>query len=412
MSVIPRPLAVPCIALAAIAVLCAGARGQGQGGLTSDDVAAVGIGKRKLIELQSRKAERGAPAPVSTRPLQLQLSAEPLANFSALPAFRCPRPLYFQVYVARSGRVNFALDKSDPAARYYDLLYVDRNCDRDLANDGEPMRAFTVHSEERGLDYADFVAAQVDAYYTEQVTLPVFFTLYAWYPPEGELDRIYCTAASWWQGQAKLEGRSVEIAIFDDDNDFLYEAETCTWSIVDIEEGGDLLGADSLRPASVPFRVGGIPYKIGEIAAEGNRMELLSETEHNAFNAEMEFDPTLTEPPRPVATKEVSWATDLDVALALAARDERRVFLVMSVPWSRYARRFDERTLLDAEVVSLLDSFVCVRANLDLDRELAARYAVDGCPTVLILDGAGNVVERIVGYREARILCETLRRHR
>jgi thiol:disulfide interchange protein len=97
----------------------------------------------------------------------------------------------------------------------------------------------------------------------------------------------------------------------------------------------------------------------------------------------------------------VAWGHDLPAALARAGSEKKLVMVDFYTDWCRWCRRLDETTFADGDVQRALKGVVTVRLNAEKDgREAAARFNVDGFPTIIFLDAAGGEVGRIPGYME------------
>jgi thiol:disulfide interchange protein len=91
-----------------------------------------------------------------------------------------------------------------------------------------------------------------------------------------------------------------------------------------------------------------------------------------------------------------------DDALA-RARSEKRILLVdVYTDWCGWCKKLDREVFTDARVADASRGLVAVRVNAEKGGEkVAERYDVQGFPTILFVDGSGNVVKRIDGYVDA-----------
>lgn len=91
-----------------------------------------------------------------------------------------------------------------------------------------------------------------------------------------------------------------------------------------------------------------------------------------------------------------------DEALA-RARDEKRLLLVdIYTDWCGWCKKLDREVFADGRVGAAAKDLVAVKVNAEKGgEEIARRYRVRGYPTILFLDGEGNVVERVDGYVDA-----------
>jgi thioredoxin-like negative regulator of GroEL len=110
-------------------------------------------------------------------------------------------------------------------------------------------------------------------------------------------------------------------------------------------------------------------------------------------------------PPRPAPMAAPSavaaptpWRQSLDDALLIARASQRPVLLVVIAPWSDWSRRLLRETIPNA-ASALLEGFVRVVVNGDADPQLVADRHIEVYPTTLVLDGNGQEIARVTGFR-------------
>jgi len=100
------------------------------------------------------------------------------------------------------------------------------------------------------------------------------------------------------------------------------------------------------------------------------------------------------------ATVEIVWETDMPSALERARSEGKPVLVNFYADWCVWCKRLESTTLRDAKVATVLQNEV-VPLSLDVDdegKELSNQYRVDGLPTIIVLDAAGQEIGRIPGY--------------
>jgi thioredoxin-related protein len=103
----------------------------------------------------------------------------------------------------------------------------------------------------------------------------------------------------------------------------------------------------------------------------------------------------------------------LEEATAAASAEDTLVMVDFFTDWCSWCKRLENDTFSNAEVQAELASLVPIK--LDAERagaEAAERFAVDSFPTIVFLDGAGNEVDRILGYRAPDDFIQELHRIR
>ncbi|MHB8800471.1 MAG: thioredoxin family protein [Thermoanaerobaculia bacterium] len=91
-----------------------------------------------------------------------------------------------------------------------------------------------------------------------------------------------------------------------------------------------------------------------------------------------------------------------DAALARARAEKRLLLVDVYTDWCGWCKKLDREVFADGRVGVAAKGLVAVKVNAEKGgEEIARRYRVRGYPTILFLDGEGNVVERVDGYVDA-----------
>lgn len=94
----------------------------------------------------------------------------------------------------------------------------------------------------------------------------------------------------------------------------------------------------------------------------------------------------------------IAWEESLDSAMARAAAESRPVLVYLTMPNCSICRHLEATTLSDPAVRQRLRDLVCVRLDVTVDREIAARLGAEGTPTIVMLGSDGRMQNRITGY--------------
>lgn len=91
-----------------------------------------------------------------------------------------------------------------------------------------------------------------------------------------------------------------------------------------------------------------------------------------------------------------------DDALSRARKENKLIFLDISASWCGPCKLLKKKTFPEQEVGRYYNAnFINVAMDGEVGEgaELAKRYAVRGYPTLLFIDGNGNLVAQTTGYR-------------
>jgi uncharacterized protein YyaL (SSP411 family) len=105
----------------------------------------------------------------------------------------------------------------------------------------------------------------------------------------------------------------------------------------------------------------------------------------------------------------VQWVKGYEKGLAQAKGQHKLAvidFFSHSCPW---CDEMDRKTFTDPSIVKLSKRFVMVKVDATRERRPSIRLAIRGYPTVLLMDGKGNEITRVVGYRDAGDLASELK---
>ena len=100
---------------------------------------------------------------------------------------------------------------------------------------------------------------------------------------------------------------------------------------------------------------------------------------------------------------EVDWAS----ALSKAKQENKLIFLDIYASWCGPCKKLKRTTFANEKLGTFFnEQFICVAVDGEKGEgpKLARHYSVRGYPTLLFIDGLGNVVHKEVGYIRAKHL--------
>lgn len=108
---------------------------------------------------------------------------------------------------------------------------------------------------------------------------------------------------------------------------------------------------------------------------------------------------------------EISWIKE-DYASALAEANEDGKLLMIDVytEWCGPCKMLDSDTFPKKEVVDKSANFVMLKLDAEKGQgpDVAKKFGVDAYPTILFVDGKGNLVHTTLGFVEAPVMVQEM----
>jgi len=102
------------------------------------------------------------------------------------------------------------------------------------------------------------------------------------------------------------------------------------------------------------------------------------------------------------------WHTSFEQAVETARREGKPIFVDFSTTWCHNCRLLEQQTFPSPEIDSRLQNFVRVQVDGDQRPDIVQKYNVDAYPTLVMLDPAGRMANKAVGFMKPRELAPTL----
>ena len=290
---------------------------------------------------------------------KLQLSETPLPNLKSQPAYRSKRPLYGELtFFGRDNRIAVVLDEAEGETP---KIYVDRNNDRDLTNDG-PGDWGKVYSNSPHLD-AELSSIAIDVHY-DHGSAPYMVRFF-----RKGYDLRYL-ANCHREGEIELDGRKYRAAVQELGGLGEFHLNTSVL-VIDLNQDGVLDGdADSGErfKLSEPLNVRGKTWQVAAISDDGLTITFRPSTTSVAAKPYGPFSPGNTAPDFST--------TGLDgkpLNLKQEAAQAKLVLLHHWISWDDYAREhYSILQKLNAQYKPY--GLKIIGVNVDYDREAANEW--------------------------------------
>jgi len=343
-----------------------------------------------------------------------------------VPELKTTDPLFFRVSLGETKGVPFygALDKSGKTDQY-DLLYLDRNRDLDLTNDGPPVEARIRTIYTTGQKLVEFLAVELDLPYAQfgkEGKEPYAAVLYCIVDPKKRPITIQIERDGWREGTCDLGGGKIyRMVMVDDDSDGQYTTSD-SWTLMpDTADRKAMLRPDATRSMLFPAWSADekLTIEVKSVSPSGREAVIVAkkakETEHVFFMriAKQRQSPEERaldiDPLRPKATKSqsIDWIKGRDakfaIQIAASPNVQKPVLLFFGTNTNRMSVFMDKYTFRDREVVTLAKRFVCARIDVAKLKADMKNYSVDAAPVVVVLTHKGVEIARDrAGFRKPR----------
>lgn len=371
------------------------------------------------VPLEYRAPVNGQPKP-NFSPKGMQVALADVAASVTLPT-GAVRP-------AKSGKMQLGPDQSSwipvlataSTEHPQDLcqLFIDRNRNGNFTDDGPALTAVP-SQREKTLEWWSSVSnvELTVPYSTTKATEKYFVNFWIVRPNDGPAPNILrFSVGSWRYGTTKVNGIDTLVAAMDSDNNAIFDKDDM-WSVLEAsapDAPKTVLSINEARETRRFMFVKGGPkeavLEFRGFSPDGRSVDFAVVNKPVTKAEDRKPDDALApERARPRATTPFTWGKSLPTALAAAKAGQKKVFIDFETDWCGPCHQMDQWIWTDAEVAGALNSgFVGVKLDGDLEKALVAKYKVAGYPTMIVLDGTGQELWRVVGYQSSKEILEKL----
>jgi thiol:disulfide interchange protein len=107
----------------------------------------------------------------------------------------------------------------------------------------------------------------------------------------------------------------------------------------------------------------------------------------------------------PVSTtikqEKIRWYTSMDEAIQQAATEDKLIFVDFHATWCPPCKLMEQETFSNKEFIVNSEDWVMAKIDVDKDPDTAAKYGIEGLPTLAVLHSDGKPVAGVSGYHNA-----------
>jgi thioredoxin-like negative regulator of GroEL len=111
-------------------------------------------------------------------------------------------------------------------------------------------------------------------------------------------------------------------------------------------------------------------------------------------------------------TQKIGWQRDFEAAQATARKSDKPLMVVFHADWCGVCQQMNAGTYPDARVVRESNSFSMVRVDVDKRSDVAQQFRVSELPTVIWLNGKGELLARVSGLYAPDEMAELMQKVR
>jgi len=377
------------------------------------------------VAMSAQKAREGARIGYS-KPRVIALESSVPRFLFEIPKFNAKEPLFFRISLGETKGQPFygALDKSGKTDQY-DLLYLDRDRDTDLTNDGEPLEARIRTVFSTGQKLIEFLGIDLELPYAqagETAKEPYTAVLFCMVEGKKRPLTVQIERDGWREGTVILpDGKTYRMLMMDDDSDGQYTTSD-SWALMPEKTPlMDMLMPDATRSMLFPAWNGDdkLTIDVKSVDPTGREAVLLvkpaKETERAFFmriakqrqspeERALDIDPLR---PKITDTQKIDWIKGREAAYAIGIANspnvQKPVLLFFGANTNRMSVFMDKYTFRDREVAALAKRFVCARIDTLQFKGDMKKYNVEAVPIVVVLTQKGAEITRDrAGFRKPR----------
>lgn len=210
---------------------------------------------------------------------------------------------------------------------------------------------------------------------------------------------LHWTRTGWTEGRVLLDGKQRWIQLTDNNLNGIFDRGDC-WILGN--ERADIFKV-VIRKANDHFWLDGKAYVLKSVGESGRSAVVepfdpgMTQAEERVKRDSFRADRTAER-----ATVPLKWESTLAGALTLAGMTGKRVLVDFTATWCGPCKTMDELVFSSKAVVDASADTIFVKVDADAQRDIIKKFKVTAYPTLVMLDGTGKELKRVLGYQSIR----------
>lgn len=105
--------------------------------------------------------------------------------------------------------------------------------------------------------------------------------------------------------------------------------------------------------------------------------------------------------PDSVSEKGLKWVDSYQAGMAAAQKQKRPALIKFEAEWCEWCKKMDSEVFAQPQIIKALEHYVCIKVDVDKQRNAALAYKVRSLPRVIIVNIHNEIVGDWLGFREA-----------
>ncbi len=103
------------------------------------------------------------------------------------------------------------------------------------------------------------------------------------------------------------------------------------------------------------------------------------------------------------------WFDSYQAGMNVAQAQKRPVLIKFEAEWCSWCKKLDREVFAQPQIIKALESYVCVKVDVDKQRNVALAYKISSLPRIIIVNIHNEIVGDWLGFRDAPAFSKSLK---